>query len=144
MALEDVIKVTFCILDADVLRLRHDPFVGIGIFYLAIKSHTLDKCRAVEWLTVVQQHILKFNKYTVYECILIISKHWSRNCVSPVLINLCTDSQSKVGNSEILWWIAEWGWFDSSAHFADMGFCQTMYLLWYRVEWWLHLTMLAT
>jgi len=91
MGLEGVIEITFRIVDPDVMRFRHNPLVGIGIVYLAIKSQTLNRCRAVKWLTVVQQPIVKFNKYTVYEYILIISEHQSTNLVSPVLFNLCTE-----------------------------------------------------
>jgi len=100
-ALEGVIKVTVRILDPDVMRFRPDPLVGIGIFYLAIKSQMLNRCRAVKWLMVVQQPIRKLNIYNVYQCILIISEHQSTNFVSPVLFNLCTESLSKIGNSEI-------------------------------------------
>jgi hypothetical protein len=35
--------------------------VGIGIYYLAIKSQTLNRSRVVKWLTVVQEPILKSN-----------------------------------------------------------------------------------
>jgi len=87
-ALEGVMEVTVRILDPDVMRFRHDPLVGIRIFYLAIKSQALNRCRAVKWLTVVQQPILKFNKYTVYEYILIISEHKSTNFMSPVVFTL--------------------------------------------------------
>ena len=99
--MEGVIKVTVRILDPDGTRFRHDPLVGIRIFYLAIKSQTLNRCRAVTWLTVVQQAILKFNKCTVYEYILIISEHQSTNFMSPVVFDVCTELLSKVGNSEI-------------------------------------------
>ena len=40
---------------------------------------------------VVQQLILKFNKYTVYEYIVIISEHQSTHFLSPVLLNLGTE-----------------------------------------------------
>ena len=86
--MEGVIKVTACILDSDVMKFRHDPFVGISIFYFAIKSRTLTRCWAVKWLTVVRQSILKFNKCTVKEYIVILSVHQSTNFVSPVLFNL--------------------------------------------------------
>ena len=86
--MEGVIEVTVRILDPDVMRFRHDSLVGIGIFYLAIKSQMLNRCRAVKWLMVEQQPILKFNKYTVYEYILIISEHQSTNFMSPVVFNL--------------------------------------------------------
>jgi len=99
--LEGVINVTFGILDPDVLRFRHDPLVGISIFYRAIKSQMFHSCRAVKSLMVVQQPILNLNKYTVKEFFLIISEHQSTNFVSPVLFNLCTEQLSKVGNSEI-------------------------------------------
>ena len=89
--MEGVIEVTLRILDPGVMRFRHDPLVGIGIFYLAIKSQMLNRCRAVKWLTVVQQPILKFNKYTVYEYVLIISEHQSTTFMSPVIFNLCME-----------------------------------------------------
>jgi len=109
MGLEGVIKVTFHILDPDIIRFRHDPFISISILYLTIKSQMLNRCRALQWLTVLQQPILKFNKYTVYECILIISEHQSTNTVSWVLFKLCTEQLSKVWNSEIFWCIPVWG-----------------------------------
>ena len=87
-ALEGVIKVTVRILDSDVMRFGHDPLVGIGIFYLAIKSQTLNRQRTVEWLTVVQQSILKFDEYAVEEYILIISERQCTNFLSPVLFNV--------------------------------------------------------
>ena len=52
--MEGDIEVTFRILDPDVRRFRHDPLVGIGIFYVAMMSLTLTRCRAVKWLAVVQ------------------------------------------------------------------------------------------
>jgi len=70
---------------------RHDPLVGIGIFYLAFKSQMLKRSRVVKWLTVVQQPILEFIKYTVNEYILIISEHESMNFVSPVLFNFSAE-----------------------------------------------------
>jgi hypothetical protein len=75
------------ILDPDVMKFRHDPLVGIGIFYLAIKSLTLNRFRVVKWLMVIQQPIVELNKYTVKEYILIVSEHQSTNFVPPVLIN---------------------------------------------------------
>ena len=84
----EFILFTLHILDTDVMNFRHHPLVGIAIFYLAIKSQTLNSSRVVKWLMVIQQPILEFNKYTVYEYILIISKHESTNFVSPCLINL--------------------------------------------------------
>jgi len=68
LALEGVIKVilfTFCIFESDVMRFRHDYMVAIDICYLAIKSQIFNRSRAVKWLTVVQQPILKCNEYTV-------------------------------------------------------------------------------
>jgi len=65
-ALEGVIAATFHILDPDVMRFMHDPLVGIAIFYLAIKSLLLNRCRAVKWWMLVQHTTLKVNKYTVY------------------------------------------------------------------------------
>jgi hypothetical protein len=47
-ALEGIIEVTVCILHPYVMGLRHDPLVGIGIFYLAMMSQTLNRCRAVK------------------------------------------------------------------------------------------------
>jgi hypothetical protein len=84
----EVILFTLRILDPDVMSFRHDPLVGIGIFYLAIKSQMLNRSQVVKWLTVKQQPILELNKYTVYEYVLIISENESTNFVSPVLINL--------------------------------------------------------
>jgi len=55
LALEGVMEVilfTFCILDADVVGFRNDPFIGIGIFYLANKCQTFNRSRAVNWLIV--------------------------------------------------------------------------------------------
>jgi len=93
-SLESVIEVilfTLRILDPDVMRFRHDPLVGIGIIYLAIKSQTLNRSRVVKWLTVIQQPILEFIEYTVKEYILIVSEHESTNFVSPVLFNFCAE-----------------------------------------------------
>ena len=45
---------TLCILVPAVMSFRHDPLVGIGIFYFAIKSQTINRCRAVKWLTAIQ------------------------------------------------------------------------------------------
>jgi hypothetical protein len=70
------------------MTFRHDPLVGIGIFYLAIKSQTLNRSRVVKWLMVIPQPILEFDKFTVMEYILIISEHESTDFVSPVLLNL--------------------------------------------------------
>jgi hypothetical protein len=83
------------------MRFRHDPLVGIGIFYLAIKSQSLNRSRVVKWLTVIQQPILEDNKYTVKEYILIISEHKSTNFMPPFLFNLPAQYLSKVGNSEV-------------------------------------------
>ena len=84
----EVILLTLPILDPDVMSFRHDPLVGIGIFYLVIKSQTLNRSRVVKWLTVIQQPILELNEYTVKEYIVIVSEHESTNFVSPVLFNL--------------------------------------------------------
>jgi len=83
------------------MRFRHDPVVGICIFYLAMMSQTLNRCTAVKWLTVAQEPIMMCNEYSVYEYILIISEHQSTNFMSPVGLNLCTAWLCKVGNSEI-------------------------------------------
>jgi len=130
----EVILFTLNILDPDVMSFRHDPLVGIGIFYLAIKTKTLNRSRVVKWLTLVQQPILELNKDTAKVYILIISEHKSTNFGSPVLFNLSAESLSKVGNSEIFWCISEWSQFDSSAHSSDMRFSQMINLLWYRVD----------
>jgi len=142
MAVDGVINVTFCILDPHVISFRHDPLVGIGIFYLAIKSQMLNRCRAVKWLMVVQQAILKIDNYTVFKYILVISEYQSANFESAVLFNLCTESMSVVGISKIFSPISEWDEFDTAAHSTDMSFSQTMFLLCYRVEKWHILTML--
>jgi hypothetical protein len=84
----EVILFTLRILDPDVMSFRHDPLVGIGIFYLVIKSQTLNRSRVVKWLTVGQQPILEYNTYTVNKYNLIISKHKSTNFRSPALFNL--------------------------------------------------------
>jgi hypothetical protein len=83
------------------MRFRHDPLVAIGIFYLAIKSQTLNRSRVVKWFMVIQQQILELIQFTVSEYILIMSEHESSNFVSLVLINLRMENLSKVGNSEI-------------------------------------------
>jgi hypothetical protein len=85
--IEDILF-TLHLLDPDVMTFRHDPLVGIGIFYLAIKSQTLNRSRVVKWLMVIPQPILEFDKFTVIEYILIISEHESTDFVSPVLLNL--------------------------------------------------------
>jgi len=69
----------------------------------------INRSRAVKWLTVVQQPIRKFDKYTVYEYIVIISEHQSTNFLSPVVFNLYTEWLFKVGNFEIYWYISESG-----------------------------------
>jgi hypothetical protein len=83
-----VILFTLRILNPDVISFWHDPLVGIGIFYLAIKSQKLKRSRIVKWLTVIKQPILEFDTYTVKEYILIVSEHKSTNCMCAVLINL--------------------------------------------------------
>jgi hypothetical protein len=87
----EVILFTLYILDPDVMNFRHDPLVGIRIFYLAIKSQTLNRSRVVKWLTVIQQPILEFNKHTVKDYILIISEAHPTNFMSPLLVNLCAE-----------------------------------------------------
>ena len=69
-----VILFTVRILGPDDVSLRYDPMVGISIFYLAIKSQTFKRSGAVIWLTVILQPMVEFDKYTVNEYILIISK----------------------------------------------------------------------
>jgi hypothetical protein len=85
----EVILITLHILDPDVISFRHDPLVGIGIFYLAIKSQMLNRSRVVKWLMVIQQPLLELNKYTVNEYILIVSEHLSTYFVSSGLFTLC-------------------------------------------------------
>jgi len=84
----EVIHFTLRILDPDGRSLRHNCLVGIGIFYLAIKSQTLNRSSVVKWLMVIQQPILEFNKWNVKKYNLIISEHESTNFVSPVHFNL--------------------------------------------------------
>jgi hypothetical protein len=96
----EVILFTLHILDLDVISFGHDPLVGIGIFYLVIKSQKLNRSRVVQWWAIIQQPILELNKYTVKEHILIISDHESTYFMSPVLFNLLGESLSKVGNSQ--------------------------------------------
>jgi hypothetical protein len=60
-------KVSFCILDLNVMRFSHDSLVGIRIFYLAMKVVTLTSCRPVKLLPIVLQPILKRNIYRVKE-----------------------------------------------------------------------------
>jgi len=43
MALKGVSEVTVYILDLAAMIFRHDPLVGVVIFYLAIKSQTLNR-----------------------------------------------------------------------------------------------------
>jgi hypothetical protein len=87
----EVILLTLRILDPDVMSFRHDPLVGISIFYLAIKSQTVNRSRVVKWLTVIQQPIQEVTKYTVKEYILIVSEHESANFVCSVLFNFPTE-----------------------------------------------------
>jgi hypothetical protein len=87
----EVILLTLRIRDPDVMRFRHDPLDGFGIFYRAIKSQILNRSRVVKWLTVIQQHILELNQYTVKEYILIVSEHESCDFVSPGLFNLLVE-----------------------------------------------------
>jgi len=63
----EVILFTLRILDPDGMSFRHDCLIAIGIFYLAIKSQTLNRSRVVKWLTVIQQPIQVFSKHTVTE-----------------------------------------------------------------------------
>jgi len=110
LALQGVIEVilfTFRIFDP-VMQFRNDPLVGIGIFYLPMEFHMVNRSRDVKWLMVVPQHILKFDKYTIQEYILIISKHPSTDFVSAVGFSVCTESLSKWRNSKIYWCISEW------------------------------------
>jgi hypothetical protein len=67
------------------------------LILLANQSQTLNRCWVVKWLSVVQLPILEFNKCTVNQDILIISKYQSTNSVSSVLVNLSGKSLSKVG-----------------------------------------------
>jgi len=67
----------------------------------------LNRSGAVDWLLVVQQSILMFAKYTIYEIILIISKHQSTTYLSIVLSNLYTEMLSKVGNPKRFWYVCK-------------------------------------
>jgi hypothetical protein len=82
------------------MRFWHDPLVGIGVFYLAIKSQTLNRCREVKCSMVVQKPILMPDEYTVEEYILIIFEHQSTNFVSAVLFALCMEYLITVGHFE--------------------------------------------
>jgi hypothetical protein len=97
-----VILFTFCILDPDVISLKHDPLVGIGIFCLDIKSQRLNRSRVVKWLMAMQQPIRGKNKYTVFVYIRILSEHKSMNFVSTFFFNLRSAQLPKVGHSEVL------------------------------------------
>jgi hypothetical protein len=102
--LEGVIEValfTLSILDPVVMHFRPDPLVGIGIFYLEIKSQTINRSRVVKCLTVAQQPILEFNKCTVNEYILIISRHESSNFGSHIIFHFNLEYLSTVANSNI-------------------------------------------
>jgi len=59
--LDSIIKVTFTILDPEVIRFRHDPLDSIGTFYVAIMVKRPNRSRAVKLFTIEQQPILKFN-----------------------------------------------------------------------------------
>ena len=87
--MEGIIKVilfTLHILDPDVMSFRHDPLVGIGIFYLTIKFQMLNRSWVVKWLMVILQPIQEFDKYGFKEYILIISEHECTYFVYPFLI----------------------------------------------------------
>jgi hypothetical protein len=105
LTLTGIIKVilfTLHILDPDVMSFRYDPLVGIGIFYIAIKSQMVNRSGVVKWFTVIQQPIQDFNKYTVEGYILITSEHKSCDFVLPVPFNLRVELRSYVGNLNIL------------------------------------------
>jgi hypothetical protein len=87
----NVIYFTLHIQDPDVMSVRHDPLVGIVIIYLAIKFRMLNMSRVVKWLIVIQQPILEFTKYTVYEYSVIIFEHKSTIFVSPGTLNSLID-----------------------------------------------------
>jgi hypothetical protein len=97
----EVIVSTWHILDPDVTSFTPDPWAGIGIFYLAIKFQTCNRCRVANWLTVIQQPIPEFNKHTVKEYILNVSEHEFSEFMSTVLFNLGVAKLSKVGNSQV-------------------------------------------
>jgi hypothetical protein len=73
------------------MSFRHDPLVGFGIFYLAIKSQMFNRSRVVKLLTVIQQPILKLDNYNDYEYIMIRSEYKSSNFVSPFLFDLSAE-----------------------------------------------------
>jgi len=140
--LEGVIEVTFRILDPDVMRFRHYPFVATWIFYLTIKSQRLNRCTAEIWFMVVQQPLQKFIKYNFKEYVLIISEHRSIDFMFPVLFTMCTKLLSNSGTLEMLRssWVL--GSFDSSACSTDMSIPRIVYLVQYRVKELLFLTMM--
>jgi hypothetical protein len=99
--IEDILF-TLHILAPDVMSLSHNPSVGIGILYLAIKFQMLNRYRAVKWLTVIQHPILEFDRYIDYKYVLIISEPEFTNLVSPVPFYLRVEKLSKVRKSEIM------------------------------------------
>jgi len=96
-ALEGVIEVSLHIVDPHVMRFRRYPEVGINMHYVAITFQIFNWCWAVKWFTVVPQPILKFNKCTVYEYILIISEHQSTKLVSPASSTCKWNSSPNLG-----------------------------------------------
>jgi hypothetical protein len=70
------------------MKSSYDPFVGNGIFYNAILFLTLNRSRAVTWLLVVQQLILKFTQYTIKQLILTISEQQSANSMTYTLLSI--------------------------------------------------------
>jgi hypothetical protein len=81
----EIIRFTFDMLDQAILRFRHDPLVGIGILYLAIKSQEINRSGTKKSLMVVYQLIMKFENDTGNEYILSISEHKSTNFPSTAL-----------------------------------------------------------
>jgi len=69
-----------------------DMIPWLALLYSTLQSsQTLNRCKAAKWLMVVQQPIVKIDKCTVYEYILIISEHHSTNLLPPVPFNWCTE-----------------------------------------------------
>jgi hypothetical protein len=98
--------------------------------------------RAVIWLMVVQQPSQMCNKHTGYEYIQIISEHQITNFLPPVIFNQHLELVSRVGISDRVDCISLYGWFNTSAHPSDMSTSQMIYILQYRGEESLALTML--
>jgi len=50
----DIFGLVVCMMKSDDIWFRYNTAVDIGLFYLEMKPLTLNRRRAVNWLTVVQ------------------------------------------------------------------------------------------